>query len=128
MLSFCRGSEFSWFGQVTQKPKPLSVFSVPPEEGAFPPPYALVRPMVTLWRKNSSPSWGEEGSFSLLPRASFLLHMWSRFGYKGSGRNFPGAEEALSLFLREVFPVGPGPKVFFLPPSFWFISTFQSII
>lgn len=98
VLSSYRGPEFSWFGQVTQKPKPQSVFSAPPVEVAFPPPYAPVRPMVMFWRKNSSPSWDEEGSFSLLPRAPFLRHMWSRFGYGGSRRNFPGAEEVLSSF------------------------------
>lgn len=98
VLSSYRGPEFYWFGQVTQKPKPQSVFSAPPVEVAFPPPYAPVRPMVMFWRKNSSPSWDEEGSFSLLPRAPFLRHMWSRFGYGGSGRNFPGAEEVLSSF------------------------------
>lgn len=81
MLSFCRGPEFSRFSQVTQKPKPLSVFSAPPEEVAFPPPYA---PCVThghaVEEEYSSPSWGEGGSFSLLPQAPFLLRMRSRFG------------------------------------------------
>lgn len=53
-----------------------------------------------------------------------LPHMWRGFDYVGSRKNFPGAEEAHILLLREVLPVGPGPKFLFLPFS-WFISTFQ---